>query len=129
MSPAPDAVATKSEGFNIWVPKTGLGETDNTGADLLGGRNPATLISRELLYRSCELSLNQHLSKEEALAIYRETLSTITKISTAGLGVGTSGSQANTAITTIPSATEESTPKTSSDNSKDTTSSDNSTSF
>ncbi|WP_440056901.1 hypothetical protein ACSLBF_18645 (plasmid) [Pseudoalteromonas sp. T1lg65] len=102
VSPAPDAVATRSEGFSVTVPKTGLGEADNVGADMLGGRNPTTLISRSLLYRTCELSLNQQLSKEEALALYRDTLETITKIAASALGTGTSGAQANTAIKQVP---------------------------
>ncbi|WP_440056882.1 hypothetical protein ACSLBF_18545 (plasmid) [Pseudoalteromonas sp. T1lg65] len=102
MSPAPDAVATRSEGFSVAIPKTGLGEADNIGADILGGRNPTTLISRALLYRTCELSLNLQLSKEEALALYRDTLGAITKIAASGLGTGSLASQANTAINQVP---------------------------
>ena len=40
----------------------------------LGGRNPAVLITRELLYRACELSMNLNADSAGTLAIYREFL-------------------------------------------------------
>lgn len=80
-APQPDAVSTNSEGFTVNVQGEGLGGEQGTGAGILGGRDGAVLITRDLLYRTCEISLNYKLGKDEALALYRETLVAIQKIS------------------------------------------------
>lgn len=106
LAPPPDAVSTFSEGVRIGGGiggKSSIGESANQGADTLGGRSPATLITRELLYRTCELSLNFNLSKKEALDLYRDTLQSVTKISATLTGAGSGPLQANTSINQVPS--------------------------
>lgn len=81
--PPPDAVATFGENISLGVKGTGVGESESDGAAVLGGRGPTALIARDLLFRTCELSLNYKLTKDEALQLYRQTLSSIEKMSAA----------------------------------------------
>lgn len=60
-----------SLGFGLGGTKENIGATSGSGALSLGGRDPLVLITRELMYRVCELSLNHNLSKEETLALYK----------------------------------------------------------
>ena len=65
----------------------GSGKTDseesnlsnNTGEEEMVGRTPALLLTRELLYRSCELAGNYNLTKEEATKLYLSTIAIIAK--------------------------------------------------
>lgn len=43
----------------------------------MSGRTPVLLMTRELLYRSCEFSANYQLNKDEAQALYEKTLTLI----------------------------------------------------
>jgi hypothetical protein len=93
-APSPDVSLTSSEGVSINVPSpagggVGLGEDTSTGALGLGGRSPAVLISRELLYRACELSNNLNLPRDQALKLFQDILAVIVKISTTQTGSGT----------------------------------------
>lgn len=74
MAPTPDAVPTRSRQLSLGVGGETLGGGAESGADALGGRGPASLVVREVLYRTCEFALNYRLDKDEALALYRETL-------------------------------------------------------
>lgn len=65
--------------------------SDNTGEEEMAGRTPALLLTRELLYRSCELAGNYNLTKEEATKLYLSTLAVIAK--------GWSAEASNTTIT------------------------------
>lgn len=80
LAPQPDAVATFGEKVSLGIKGTSIGESESDGAAVLGGRGPAALIARDLLFRACELSLNYKLSKDEALQLYRETLISIEKV-------------------------------------------------
>lgn len=102
IAPYPDAVPTFGDGVTLSLPGRSIGDTNNIGADVLGGRSPSTLITRELLYRSCELAMNYQLDKGEAQALYRDTLSAIVKITTSQTGNGTAPLEAKTSITTVP---------------------------
>ena len=101
MAPPPDAVPTSGEGVSFGGGSSRIGEAANLGADILGGRSPATLITRELLYRTCEISLNYKLSKKEALSLFRDTLKSITKISATLNGAGTAPLEASTSINQV----------------------------
>lgn len=63
-----------SLGFGLGGAKESLGTTSGSGAMSLGGRDPLVLITREVMYRVCELSLNHNLSKEETLELYKHFL-------------------------------------------------------
>jgi hypothetical protein len=101
-APSPDVSLTSSEGVSINVPSpagkgVGIGEDASTAALGLGGRSPAVLISRELLYRACELSNNLNLSRDQSLKLFQDVLAAIVKISTAQTGAGTA------AVASVPS--------------------------
>ena len=60
-----------SLGFGVGGTKESVGATSSSGALSLGGRDPLVLITREFMYRVCELSLNHNLTKEETLELYK----------------------------------------------------------
>ena len=85
-SPPPDAVFSQAEtvGLNINVLNFGKG-TDDSAAESsseegMMGRTPAVVLTRELLYRFCEFQLNQRLTREQAIDLYRQNLSIIREI-------------------------------------------------
>ena len=55
------------------------GITNQKSADdvEMSGRTPVLLMTRELMYRSCEFAANYNLSKGEAQALYEKTLNLI----------------------------------------------------
>lgn len=69
-----DAVSESQSGFSLGL---GLGGKDDASATSggaamsLGGRDPFLLVTREFMYRVCELSLNHNLTKEETITIYK----------------------------------------------------------
>lgn len=73
-----DAISSQETGFSLGFGMGGtkekIGTTSGNGALSLGGRDPLVLITRELMYRVCELSLNHNLSKEETLELYKHFL-------------------------------------------------------
>lgn len=76
--PEPDASLTTSGGLSLSLP-AGLGGRAIGGQTqqdslALGGRSPAVLITREILFRACELAMNINADPEKTLAIYREFL-------------------------------------------------------
>jgi hypothetical protein len=80
-----DIADTNIVRFGIDLSGEGTNEEAGDRSIALGGRNPAVLITRELLYRACELSNNLNLSKEETLAVYYRFLDaslTIAKVQT-----------------------------------------------
>lgn len=70
-----DSISTPEHGLSLGlgagVSKESIGATSGSGALSLGGRDPLVLITREFMYRVCELSLNHDLSKEDTIAIYK----------------------------------------------------------
>lgn len=60
-----------SLGFGLGGTKEDVGTTTGAAALSLGGRDPLVLITREFMYRVCELSLNHNLSKEETIELYK----------------------------------------------------------
>lgn len=94
-----------SSGIGLNFKGVGLSENSNVGEIALGGRSPSVLITRELMYRACEMSLNLNLSSEQAIEIYLKTLSAIPAIAGANSGAGTKVQSANVSSNvTIPSA-------------------------
>ena len=80
--PAPDAAYDQSEGgdFSIALINTGSddGGVSEASEDIeLAGRTPSVLITRELFFRVCEFSNNFDLTKEEALNLFKQTLTTV----------------------------------------------------
>ena len=79
-----DSVKTSEQGislgFNPLANSKNLGEESGTGAVGLGGRSPSVLISRELMFRACELSMNLNTDTNQTIEIYKLFLNAISKI-------------------------------------------------
>ncbi len=58
-----------------------LSETSSKGAVSLGGRDSAVLITRELMYRTCEMIMNLNLSEKEALELFSQALKATVTVS------------------------------------------------
>jgi len=76
----PDAVSHLTEGAsggfqNQLGLNESISENLSNGDSEMVGRSPALLALREILYRNCELTLNQSLTKDEALEIFKHSLS------------------------------------------------------
>lgn len=56
-----------------------IGAKSDTGETQFDGRNPSVLITREVLYRLCEMSINQGLTKEETLDSFNKALSSLSE--------------------------------------------------
>ncbi|MFC1665254.1 hypothetical protein ACFL17_06455 [Pseudomonadota bacterium] len=82
MAATPDAVPTFQEGVSVSISSQKIGDSEGVGAGILGGRGPVLLLARELLFRTCEFSLNYRLNKSESLDLYKRTLQHIEAIST-----------------------------------------------
>lgn len=69
----PDALTDKTVSLSL-EGSAGLGGSIGSGSNemALGGRSPDVLIIRETLFRLCELSLNQNLSPDASVALFRE---------------------------------------------------------
>jgi hypothetical protein len=58
-SPNPDFASGETSGVSVGLSKgPTIGTSSGAMIDSLGGRSPAVLITRELMYRACELTLN-----------------------------------------------------------------------
>jgi len=102
LSPSPDFANTYSDGVSLSeIGIGGVGDTATRGASSLGGRDPAVLLTRELLYRACEFTMNNNAEPQISREIYLETLKLIERIAT-------SSNQSNSG--TIPSSAEPSAP-------------------
>ena len=88
LAPEPDAVPTSSVGFAFHYDGAEDQARAGDGAGMLGGRSPAVLIARDLLYRACEFSLNNKLDADAALSLYDKTLQTISTIAVSETGAG-----------------------------------------
>lgn len=86
LGPFSDAVPAGSTNLSLTLGANLGGGTDSasegsaSGAEILGGRSPAVLITREILYRTCELTLNADLNKTEATALFETALDHIATI-------------------------------------------------
>jgi len=99
-----DASEASSNGFGLTLPVLGAAPgaemERSVQAVALGGRDPAVLMLREMLFRVCELSMNLNLSKEETLNAYDKTLATaLEMVRLNAQNAGTPGSSSNAATT------------------------------
>lgn len=89
-----DTVDTASNSIGLGASFAGKDESVSEGSSrnaiALGGRSPAVLITREVMYRTCEMIMNLGLSKEEALALYIQTLNLVISVSQEDTNNGTS---------------------------------------
>ncbi len=91
-APGPDVSIESSSGVSLGV--TLAGNTDKIGDEsgqaglALGGRNPAVLITRELMYRACEVSSNLNANEKDTLLIYERFLQVIEKSFVTQTGAG-----------------------------------------
>lgn len=84
-----DVQTTASSGFSIGTAGESIGDTHSKGAVTLGGRDPTVLITRELMFRACELILNTNAEAPDAVKIYAGTLDALLKIVKIHKGSGT----------------------------------------
>lgn len=75
-----DFSKTKSSGFTLGASGESIGDESAQGALTLGGRDPAVLIARELMFRACEFILNVNADQRLGLKVYAGTLDSIIKI-------------------------------------------------
>ena len=84
-----DVADTKGGGVGIGVGAEKISDSVSQGAISLGGRNPSVLLAREILFRTCELSMNYSLTKKEAIKIFHDSLKTVNAFSKYQTGTGT----------------------------------------
>lgn len=92
-APEPDFSRTASNGISVGIPTiaggtSGVGTSVTQGGLELGGRDPAVLISRELMYRACELSANINADPATELMIYNKFLSILVEVAKLQTGAG-----------------------------------------
>lgn len=89
LSPGTDAVPIQSGALALSDRQIGASGAAGDGAATLGGRSPAVLIAREVMYRTCEFSLNNDMTPAQALSLYQQALSTVQAIAAAENQPGT----------------------------------------
>jgi hypothetical protein len=79
-APDPDFTVQQSDQLNISLPIDGedsVGGGETQSSMNLGGRTPTVLLTRELMYRACELAVNTNANQETSIAIYDKFLNVI----------------------------------------------------
>ncbi len=66
-----DVETADSQGVVLGIGSESIGEDSNTNAVALGGRSPAVLLARELMYRACELTMNLNTDEAKTIEVYR----------------------------------------------------------
>ena len=107
-SPNPDFASGETSGVSVGLSKgPTIGTSSGAMIDSLGGRSPAVLITRELMYRACEMTLNLQATPDLSKEIYWRFLTTIelTIKSQTGAGAQSSSvtSNSNAPLTMAPS--------------------------
>lgn len=95
-APSADSVVAATDSISLDAPTAAAAAASahaislgaSNSALALGGRNPAVLIARELLYRACELTSNLDLPPDKTLAVYERFLLAIERISEKQTGAG-----------------------------------------
>ncbi len=86
MAPPPDSEFNQQEGgsFDLSIVKLGGQEKaeEKVGSEEveLSGRTPSILMAREILYRVCELSNNQRLTKAETTSLFQNAVEAIRSV-------------------------------------------------
>jgi len=95
-SPGPDFSVQSSDGVNLGVSSPILGSgQEKVGFDSgqsafgLGGRSADVLLTRELMFRACELSSNIDANQETSIAIYERFLATVERLAQVQQEIGT----------------------------------------
>lgn len=92
-APESDVADVYGGGLSLGASEGDLGESvgysQSESAVALGGRSPVTLLTRELLYRACELSLNINADGQTTQDIYDRFLEAVIKISAQQVASGT----------------------------------------
>jgi hypothetical protein len=102
-SPNPDFASGQTSGISVGLSKgPTIGTSSGAMIDSLGGRSPAVLITRELMYRACELTLNLQATPDLSKEIYWRFLTTIELAIKSQTGAGAQGSSV-TSNTIAPS--------------------------
>lgn len=108
LSTSPDFTVEASGGISLGgIGLKSIGENSGQSALGLGGRSPAVLITRELMYRACELTANIQASPKVTIKTYERFLQTIEKalLNQTENGTAPTSTNSNTAVPTTPSAT------------------------
>ena len=105
-SPNPDFATGDSNAVSLGLGRgPSIGTSSGAMIDSLGGRSPALLITRELMYRACELALNLDADAALAKEIYWRFLGTVELAFKTQTGTGVQGSTVTTSATTsVPAA-------------------------
>lgn len=102
-SPNPDFASGQTSGISVGLSKgPTIGTSSGAMIDSLGGRSPAVLITRELMYRACELTLNLQATPDLSKEIYWRFLTTIELAIKSQTGAGAQGNSV-TSNTNAPS--------------------------
>lgn len=103
---ASDVADTSSSGASLEADlssaaKDGISEGSTRGALSLGGRDPAVLIVREMMYRACELSMNLNADSNLSIQIYKNIMATMKEITAqqTGSGIAALGQKSNSSVT------------------------------
>ena len=79
--PQPDADFSQSDSGGVSFLNSGVSEgisdSESSGGDEMNGRTPGVLFSRDMMYRLCEFTSNYNLSKQEAIALYKQNISAL----------------------------------------------------
>lgn len=79
-SPNPDFASGQSSAVSLGLPNgPAVGTSAGAMIDSLGGRSSVLLITRELMYRACELSLNLDANADLSKEIYWKFLNLVAK--------------------------------------------------
>ena len=107
-SPNPDFASGETSGVSVGLSKgPTIGTSSGAMIDSLGGRSPAVLITRELMYRACEMTLNLQATPDLSKEIYWRFLTTIELAIKNQTGAGSQSSSvtsnSNAPLTMAPS--------------------------
>lgn len=97
-----DVEGTSSGGLTLSAAGDSIGDASSSGAVTLGGRDPTVLITRELMFRACELALNTNLKPRDARKVYMGTLNVLIDIIKVHKGSGTKSISVAAAKSDIP---------------------------
>ena len=82
--PPPDVSMGAKESENLSGTQTDETENESmsieVNEDSLGGRTSAVLLTREILYRTCEFLVNSELNNDEKLTLFNKSLDIISKL-------------------------------------------------
>lgn len=96
LEPDPDVVSTFSGSLSLGDTVAGnedkISASDGSSAVSMGGLSPMVLLSRELMYRACELSMNSNADGDQQLIIYKLFLNTLENLNTNTSDSGTASS-------------------------------------